>query len=381
MKPSSLLLLVLPGSLALGSAGGCGNDRRTEQQQVTSSGAGGSSSGTGDPSMGDPRANFGRACSRSEDCGVELLCLSADSRSLRVGGPPRGLCTRACDDDPSVCQAFADDARCASFGTRSYCVEACEYGSSLEGAFDAEKCHGRTEFACKPTRFDSDTTCVDESDCDDDERCDSVCYRVKPTCMPQCNGDSDCDSGLFCDPRTGECVSDLPRGRGLAERCNVDTEPDVCRGTCGQIERVEGGRCDESCTLGAYPACGLVSNPPNVGCAIPVVNDAGFGDVGYCAPLCDCTDDCPSSLHCAVATFAYLQRPGYCKSPGENDQVISDCGGSGGGGGAPGVSTITAATSASAETSTSAGGTLNLGGQAGASGAAGESAAGGEAGL
>jgi len=119
-------------------------------------------------------------------------------------------------------------------------------------------------------------------------------------------------------------VDDVPRGRRLTERCNVATEADQCRGSCGLIERAEGGRCDETCTLGAYPSCGVVPDPPTVGCAIPVNEKASFGDLGYCALLCDCTEDCPDQMVCVVAELAYLQRPGFCKSPEDGDSIRSN---------------------------------------------------------
>ena len=368
MKRSALLLGGLLASPLWAAAGGCGDDRVPDQGSVTSTRATSTTSTSGSTGAGGPRVNFGRACSRAEDCGIELLCLTSDSPSLTKGGPPRGLCTASCDDDPDLCKEFADDARCVQFGKRSYCVEACEYGSSLDGAFDKEKCHGRTEFACKPTPVAQDTDCEDASDCAEGETCDGVCYRDMPTCMPQCNGDSDCDSSLFCDPRSGECIRDLPRGRRLALLCDEQSEPDPCRGSCGLLERPDGARCDETCTLGAYPTCGLVSNPANVGCAIPVVDNAAFGDMGYCAPLCDCSADCPSGLVCVVSEFAYLQRPGFCKSSVEGDAVRSSCG-NGGGAGAPGTGATSS--SGSGGSSTSSGGTSAQGGQGGQAGGAG----------
>lgn len=346
--------------------GGCSDDETIPHAPSGNAGAGGNGAGGIDnPGTGQPKANFGRACQAPSDCGVDLLCLTSSSTALSRGGPPGGLCTIACRQDPEVCSRFADDARCVDFGDTSYCLEACDYGSTIEDAFDAQKCHGRTEFACKPRWVDTGESCDSVDDCSDGERCDDTCYRDMPTCMPQCNGDSDCDTGRFCDPRSGECVSHVPGGRRLTERCNVETQPDPCRGSCGLIERDEGGRCDETCTLGAYPNCGLVPDPPNLGCAIPVNDRARFGDMGFCAPLCDCTVDCPDGMVCVVAEFEYLQRPGFCKSPEPGDRIRSSC----------------ESTSTGDATSTGAGAASGTGGSGGSGGNGGVGGSGGQAGA
>jgi len=323
---------------------GCGDDEGVPQQgNVVSSSETVGSGGLGDPDAGQPTANFGRACEHPEDCGIDLLCLTAASPALTEGGPPGGLCTAACTQDPSICSKYAENARCVSFGSSAYCLEGCDYGSTLPGAFDAAKCHGRTDFACTPSWVNTGKPCSEPEDCEMGERCDVTCFRDVPTCMPRCNSDADCDTRLFCDPRSGECVTELPGGRRLSERCNVSTEEDPCRGSCGMIERAEGGRCDETCTLGAYPSCGVVPDPPNVGCAIPVNDHAGFGDQGFCALLCDCSADCPDQMVCVVAELEYLQRPGFCKSPEAGDRIRSTCG-AGGAGGEGGAASETSGT-------------------------------------
>jgi hypothetical protein len=82
-----------------------------------------------------------------------------------------------------------------------------------------------------------------------------------------------------------------------------------------------------------------VPEPPNVGCAIAANEKAGFGDLGYCALLCDCTADCPDQMVCVVAELDYLQRPGFCKSPEAGDRIRSSCG-AGGAGGEVGSETV-----------------------------------------
>lgn len=325
-------LSTVPVFALLTAFGGCGDDEGVPSSfsgDISTATVG--SGGVVDPDAGQPTANFGRPCERAEDCGVDLLCLTSASHTLSRGGPPGGLCTVACNQDPSICGMHAEDARCVNFGSTSYCLEVCDYGSTRPGAFDAAKCHGRTDFACTPSWVSTGQACSSVEECEIGERCDGTCLRDVPTCMPRCNSDTDC-GGEYCDPRSGECVAGLPSGRRLAERCNVSMEQDPCRGSCGMIERSEGGRCDEACTLGAYPSCGVVPEPPNVGCAIPVNEKAGFGDLGYCALLCDCSEDCPDQMACVVAELDYLQRPGFCKSPEAGDRIRSSCGSGGAGG-------------------------------------------------
>jgi hypothetical protein len=387
MARSLLLAGTVLAAAALVTVGGCGDDEAPEPAEAAMADAASvSTSSGGGAGAGGPRVNFGRACERAEDCGVGLLCLTADSRALIKGGPPRGLCTASCDQDPQACAEYADGARCVQFGMRAYCVEACEYGSPLMHAFDREKCHGRTEFACKPTLVDTQVACEEDADCGSGERCDGTCHAELPTCMPQCNSGADCDSDSFCDPETGECVRDLPRGLALGEPCDAEAEPDACRGSCGLLQRAGGDRCDETCTIGAFPACGQDQDPTNFGCAIPIVGEAAFGDMGYCAPLCDCTADCPSGLQCVVASFVYLQRPGFCTLPKAGDAIRSYCGtdstSTGGTGGTGGVSATSAGTGGTTGTDATGGSDASGGtGQGGEAGALGEGGAAGALGA
>src|SRR5690606_5753138 len=117
--------------------------------------------------------------------------------------------------------------------------------------------------------------------------------------------------------------------------------------------------------LGAFPACGQDANLATFGCAIPVSRRAAYGDMGYCARLCDCTADCPEGLQCVVSELPYLQRPGFCATPDPGDGVRSSCasaasGGATGSGGSGG---------SASEGTTSAGGSGGTLGQAGAAGA------------
>jgi len=115
-----------------------------------------------------------------------------------------------------------------------------------------------------------------------------------------------------------------------------------------------------------------------VGCAIPVNEHASFGDLGYCALLCDCTEDCPDQMVCVVAELAYLQRPGFCKSPEDGDRIRSSCGAGGGGGADAGGGTAATGVGGSiAVTASTSSGTDGRGGAPSDGGAAGASEANG----
>src|SRR6187402_3705611 len=167
MTRSRWPLTVVPVLIVLTAFSGCGDDEGTAPSNTTSTDtSSGGSGGVVDPDAGQPTANFGRACELPEDCGVDLLCLTSASTALSTGGPPGGLCTVACNQDPEICSTYADDARCVDFGGAAYCLEACDYGSTLAGAFDAAKCHGRTDFAFEPSWADTGEPCTSSEDCE-----------------------------------------------------------------------------------------------------------------------------------------------------------------------------------------------------------------------
>jgi hypothetical protein len=232
---------------------------------------------------------------------------------------------------------LADGALCVAFGDAAYCVEGCEYGTLDPMAFDREKCHGRREFACRPVLVNAGGSCQEDDDCESDQVCNETCHNVETGCMPQCNGDFDCPTGRFCDPKTGECVDDIPVGSQLGTTCQPGAD-DSCRGVCAQVGGSTDWRCAEPCTLGVYPSCGSPTDPAAVGCAVASGPDAGFGDLGWCAELCDCNADCRLGQQCITTEREYLRRPGYCGVPSGESRVRTECpnagtGGSGGGGG------------------------------------------------
>lgn len=354
LRQLSWLVAVSVATVVFGVAGGCGGGSKKHgaQGEPVPDASTDALDDLGEPTPSVTMA-FGRACSKGADCGLELDCIDANSSKLARGGPPRGLCTTSCRDNPEACRELADDALCIDFGDDSFCVEGCEYGTPDPMAFDREKCHGRREFVCRPVLLEGKGSCDEDDDCDPDEACSGeTCHPAVTACMPQCNGDFDCPAGRFCDPKTGECIDDVPGGRQLGESCRPDA--DDCRGVCAQVGGASDWRCAEPCTLGVYPSCGSPTDPAEVGCAVLSGLDASFGDLGWCARLCDCNDDCPVGRQCVTVDREYLGRPGYCGVPSADSVVRATCpdegsggssgtggstsgsGGTGGGAGSPG---------------------------------------------
>jgi CxxC motif-containing protein (DUF1111 family) len=154
------------------------------------------------------------------------------------------------------------------------------------------------------TRLVCDTSCVDNSDCDDTlfcngaEICDvDTCSSGLPPCSGQlcdevndlcvdCLGDGDCDDGLFCNGAetcsNGVCVAGGdPCGPGLT----CDEANDLCVGCLDDNDCDDGVFCNgaETCAAGTcFPAGGGVANGgfadgTNWASNIPVDGSIAFG--------------------------------------------------------------------------------------------------------
>jgi hypothetical protein len=186
-----------------------------------------------------------------------------------------------------------------------------------------------------------------DADCRAGELCgNGQCFAVFPACLPQCNADSDCGAGSFCNPQTGLCRASAKAGLPLGTQC---TQPptggtDACRGTCTGIVTASGATatvftCGESCTIGAYPSCnwaGPASGTPAPGLCLftsTIVQDRGGpgpGDRGTCAQLCNCNSDClhPSFLCIPIgdaATETATRRRGFCTVAPQGNPGIQSC--------------------------------------------------------
>jgi hypothetical protein len=167
---------------------------------------------------------------------------------------------------------------------------------------------------------------------------------VVPSCLPQCNSNQDCGSGLYCDPSDGLCRTTPATGKAIGATCtqNLDASTDECKGDCiGYVHNAGSApftyMCSENCTMGALPACGW--DGPSSGAPAPAtclfsstvilsLGGPGFGDLGSCGQLCDCNSGCSNpAMVCEpfgnAATESFFQRKGYCTDPLLDDGGLS----------------------------------------------------------
>ena len=242
----------------------------------------------------------GDGCAADSDCGDGLTCLKPDGTELGSGGPPSGFCTASCVQGGSEC---GTGNVCHDFGSGTFCVESCSFG----GPMSADKCQGRVDMACSPLDLGPP-------------------FGVIGICLPLCNSDGDCGSGLFCNPRTGLCQGNAPSGDPIGAACDTSAA-ETCRGECQSFDLGNGTTTDlclELCTRGAMDNCGRDVDPNGAACIyqptgiIQAGESAGFGDRSTCAQLCDCNADCLApELVCLSDTGVQLAttREGFCGKP------------------------------------------------------------------
>jgi len=221
---------------------------------------------------------LGMPCQSNANCKTGLTCLTSAGSEFDGGGVPNGLCSLDCSADITAANATT----CASLGatviclqitaSTAYCVESCNLGPPVASQ---TKCQNRRDMAC------ADPGGV------------GVGY-----CQPTCRGDFDC-AGRTCDLGSGVCTGPISAARKLpiGAKCDPNAMTDICTGACVGVS--DGptstfGFCSGTCRLGEI-GCGL--NPATAGarasyCLFPADQASDFGDLGFCAELCDCNDDC-----------------------------------------------------------------------------------------
>jgi len=321
-----------------GTDSGTGGSTSSSTTSNTASGAGGmttaastsaatTSSTTGEAGatgLPEPTPGLADPCDSDNDCQSDLICLTAESNSLSVGGPSNGFCTAPCDDS-SLC---GTSAACITFetGGPGYCMPMC---IPNDGTHD---CAERPDAVCDILPVTEDG-CSSNDDCPVGTACLDESACVLPVCLPKCRADSDCPEGRFCDPGFGECVDEQPEGKALNELCDDSAEADECLGFCSGGDDVE-ARCLETCVLGVYPACGSESTESGTAdCLLPYVG-GDIGDLGFCIGLCDCSSDCPDDGMVCLS-FESIDfdppevqgRAGFCAPVSDEitDDQILDC--------------------------------------------------------
>lgn len=219
------------------------------------------------PFSGEPgMLPIGAPCERNEDC-ASLFCTDPGDHVRRCLSPCRGdagtcLAGEACTASPGECGACvneeilradrglgegcSEDDECRSGhcyradAPRAYCTRACSQDEPCPSGF-----HCRGEWCAAGPPGAIGDPCLDNGDCNADER--EFCARrgEQRWCTRQCSDADPCPEGLDCVPAGGTQVC-APRLRLLGDACTEDAEclthlcaiPDgattgVCSRLCG----------------------------------------------------------------------------------------------------------------------------------------------------
>ena len=303
------------GGIISGGAGGEGGDSGSGSGSGTV-GAGGVPSTPSNPSLEE--GGLGDRCDGDADCNDGLRCVTEDSDEFEpfdgvVGGPARGFCSVECSDDPAICLDFDPTSLCGTVNSdeTAYCFQGCSFGPPTSGAFQATKCHGRTEFACNAVFPTNGQPCTTSTECGAAGICfQEQCFFEVPICVPQCNDDIDCPDGRRCQlapsfTSPGVCTDSDPVGLPPGAECELDAEEtdEICAGTClPAVSNEEGdillASCTDTCTVGASPVCGFDGEEGQAARCLRFAQTDGVGDGGLCVRLCDCNDECPGIERC-----------------------------------------------------------------------------------
>jgi len=259
------------------------------------------------------RSRLGASCRQDAECPPKAFCLDAVDTRLFGGAPPEGTCVADCSSDVAVCDQFME-AVCvgidqspaqadAQVSATAFCLESCTLGPVTDS-----KCHGRDVVACAPL--------VDSS-------------NAEGFCRPVCSNDTQCPSGV-CAADRGVCVASTTPDDTFGRRCDAitdagsaadseaGTEAAGCDGICLELDEAT-AVCSRRCVFGETVECAPASGGLRRGGCLFVTSGGSIGDLGYCAELCDCNDDCiEPSFVCDAFDDSALEtafaRKGVCAS-------------------------------------------------------------------
>jgi hypothetical protein len=250
-------------------------------------------------SAGPASGLLGATCRDDGDCRAPYSCLPSTSEGIEGEGPSAGLCVLECARDASICERADAAAKCVVLDDRgtsdnvddaAFCLPTCTLGDPKA---DDDKCRGRVDLVCS----------------------EEIAGTGLGYCRPACRSDLDCGDRR-CNLRTGMCGSQPPDGAGIGSAC--DPTAPACAGGC--IEHgASYAECSGVCRLGT-PGCGQATGdgPPfNFYCYLDPAGKGGNGDLGYCAKLCDCDDDCERADAVCEAESSLTEatgRKGVCAS-------------------------------------------------------------------
>ncbi|HEX4337737.1 MAG TPA: hypothetical protein VH062_17610 [Polyangiaceae bacterium] len=296
--------IVDDGGGATTSVGGSTSTGGGATNTAGTAGVGTSTGGTGTGSSTSP---IGQPCLKDSDCGTAgLMCLLPSSTDFLGGGVPNGVCTMDCSADltavsasvTSVCAKIDPNAICLGVtNTLGYCWEACTTGAVPT---TETKCHARHDMACADPQG-----------------------LGTGFCKPTCRGDFDC-AGRVCDLADGICTDPIDKARNLPSgaKCDPNAATDTCTGACIGVQEGDAavasiGFCSGFCKLGEV-GCGVdptSKDPVESYCLFGTDANSDAGDLGFCAELCDCNDDCKDpDFICSTVTglSAQVGRLGAC---------------------------------------------------------------------
>ncbi len=249
------------------------------------------------PQVGPYSGLLGAACSTNDDCRTGFDCVAASSNLIKGEGPSSGMCLQQCIVAHDFCTSVDATAQCVVLDDKgtadtsddlSYCMPGCKIGKQPASA---DKCRGRVDLVCSETPVGS-----------------GAGY-----CRPACRNDVDC-APRKCDLRTGLCGDATPSGDPIGIACAPGSA--TCAAACYAASDTF-DECSGVCSYGTE-GCGQTTFPPlDFFCAIPVAAGSGPGDLGYCAKLCDCDDDCGRQDAVCEAESSLVSsagRHGYCAS-------------------------------------------------------------------
>ena len=216
----------------------------------------------GPPDAGPPPTQIGTPCTADTDCDATDYCVT------ELEG---GLCTRDCSTDEDC----GTGSSCIVVDPRSgaaICLASCEVGETPRRCRQGYGCASGigTTPVCLPG-------CIDDSDCSSGLTCDpsggaageGACFTPGAEVGDACTAETDCPSGAFCR-------GSWPGGACVYFGCDYQTDDCPAGSTCVASGGRFGALCAAECTSNADCREGYRCSP-----------DVTFPDRRFCNPILD----------------------------------------------------------------------------------------------
>ena len=237
---------------------------------------------------------------------VRLACLLVAVAAIGTGCGPKVTAGQAAPGEIGAGCGSAGD--CTKVGSPvclsmvgGYCAEECGLLGQL-GCPDESVCHQLSDTAIYCL-----DGCLSTSDCRDGYRCqerpDLEAYFPGTgvgVCIPACQSNADCDTGLVCDAASGDCVPKVSASAIVGSQCAGSG--DCNSGLC--LQDFPGGYCSSSC--GGH----LATCEPGSGCYQLQSGSA------FCLAVCQADSECRQGYLCDfVETNEDGKAKGFCLPP------------------------------------------------------------------